>query len=195
MKGFEDNIESPYFEVTGDEIVVSDPCYDEDVWCRHTVKDVLPGNWNADFTRAPCGFSSNDHRNAEIRAWHTDKWEEASKGTWELESHQIGVDSGQAGFFDKAHYKDEKVVPEEWKKDFRICEDDPWYAMNCHKTINFPGMGFVPYGVVSSSGIGDGQYNLYSKKVDGKVIALKLVFLGKYDYDETEDDEDSDGED
>ena len=47
------------------------------------------------------------------------------------------------------------------------------------------GAGVLEYGVVSSSGYGDGSYTAYVARNDNnQVIAVRIVFLSKYDEEE-----------
>ncbi len=51
-------------------------------------------------------------------------------------------------------------------------------------------------GLVSSSGFGDGGYDCFIQKdEEGKIVAIKIVFIGENDFEEDEEDEDFDFED
>jgi hypothetical protein len=88
----------------------------------------------------------------------------------------VGVDSGQAGFFDPAHaWKDESAVPP--FADLGV-DLSKWYRMCCARTLG-PGLGagLVPHGVVSSSGWGDGGYEVFVRKdAAGGIETVRIVF-------------------
>lgn len=89
----------------------------------------------------------------------------------------VGVDSGQAGFFDEARY------PEGGS------DDHAFYDTICNGTLGDESFANVEFGVASSSGWGDGGYTCYAKKDDaGRTVAMVIVFL-------TEDGEEEDDQD
>lgn len=96
----------------------------------------------------------------------------------ESEIH-VGVDSGQAGFFDRVHY------PEGGS------DDRAFYEAACDLTLG-PGFGVVEHngarmGFVSSSGYGDGGYSFYTlTDAAGFVVFMAIVFIGQEDEDEEE---------
>jgi hypothetical protein len=105
----------------------------------------------------------------------------------------FGVDSGQAGVFDAASYRDDAyaagiTTPE---VDFVLpghdLEGDAWYEKMCKFTLANDGWGTYAAGAVSSSGYGDGMYPVYGAEVDGKVVALQLVFIDQSAEDDDDD--------
>lgn len=139
-----------------DKIYVTDPCYDTDVWCQNYIISMKPGTYTCySLTREDC-----IHK---IKIVHTD----ATKNiNFKNVSNIIGVDSGQAGFFNAPYYEKNQPV-EEWYK--RVCNTTDSDLM-CGTMDNA--------GFVSSSGYGDGLYALEgSKDDDDKYIALKLTFV------------------
>ena len=90
--------------ITADEIDITDPCYDKDVWCR-TRKPITPGEYNC-----YVGIGSNKNWGARVYmlillAADVDL---DSKGDVENVG-TIGVDAGMAGFFEnKPDYSDEE---------------------------------------------------------------------------------------
>ena len=151
----------------GTEAVVSDPCYDNSVWCMGTVTDVLPGTYK-------CYMSEKDtgdwgHRIAKLHAIHESEYRQGN----ELTGIVVGVDSGQAGIYDKAYF-DTTRHDEEWYH--RAC--DATYHRN-PKEGEHALTGDVLDGkcTVSSSGYGDGSYKcLVRKNEDGKVVSITLDF-------------------
>ena len=49
--------------------------------------------------------------------------------------------------------------------------------MCCDRTLNEIGAGVIPFGVVSSSGLGDGQYTCEVAKQDDVVVGIQVNFL------------------
>jgi hypothetical protein len=93
---------------------------------------------------------------------------------WEELDIDVVVDSGQAGIFDLEHYFDDSVIEEEPKFD---CDHNKWYRACCEQTLTKMSAGIISFGVVSSSGYGDGSYIVnIIKNNDGKIIAIKIDF-------------------
>jgi len=102
-----------------DKVRVSDPCYDIDTGCAGTIDNVKPGEYECFEFRG--NFPSNwdgkvhdDHRVAAIEIRHKDCTEPAYKTHLDID---VGVDSGQAGFYDQAYFeqvKQDEVLEDEW---------------------------------------------------------------------------------
>jgi hypothetical protein len=169
----------------GTEIYVTDPCYSVPTWCQLKVGDVLPGEWIATVIYDELGGSN---RNAEIHLVHKDH--QAAGNLMYDWIGDFGVDSGQAGVFNAASYRDdaaaERIVTPQ--VDFSIgrhMEGDAWYEAMCKFTLAENGWGAYDEGVVSSSGYGDGMYAAYGAyDEDGKLVALNLVFIPQDPEDE-----------
>lgn len=128
---------------------ITDPCYDEDVWCRInnfpipageyecyvlTADDVETHGWGNRIARI--GISSEDE---------VDHFERIG---------MIGVDSGMAGFFtcdNRLRFED------------AIGDDDRVYAYDD--------------AFFSESGYGDGCYDVYAGYKDGKLVELYIKFI------------------
>lgn len=180
------------FEVVSGKLFVSDPCYDLDTWCAYHIPNAKKGVWRMESER------DDRHglgmRNVEIVAHHVDHTPMSHE--YRLGFDQIGVDSGQAGIFDAQFFKDDELVDGiPHLGEFGICSEAPWYSLCCDRTLyegennenphHVCGAGVVPYGCVSSSGFGDGRYECFVIEKDGKIVAVKIVFLTD---DEDEDD-------
>lgn len=129
---------------------ITDPCYDKDVWCRMTV-DCDAGLYKGYIELSDEGEWGT--RVASISIFKGDK-------IWDIEEMEfigvIGVDAGMAGFFDD-------------KKDFN---DDEWDEL-CRRTRK--GNAWCLYdGIFSSSGYGDGEYNVYANE---ERSAFTIVFI------------------
>lgn len=172
----------------GPEVYVTDPCYSVPTWCQIKLTNVLPGEWIVSMIYDEKGGSN---RNAELYLVHKDYQGKNLLYDWDWLG-DFGVDSGQAGVFDAASYRDDAyaagiTTPE---VDFFLpgdpLEGDAWYTKMCKFTQTNDGWGTYAAGAVSSSGYGDGMYPLYGAEVDGKVVALQLTFIDQ----SADDDED-----
>lgn len=171
------------FLVESGVLVISDPCYEPKVWCRGELSNVCNGPWYASVAKTDEG--SWGPRVAALIAYHIACEIPIDDPRWKLTKINVGVDSGQAGIFDKTHYQDDAVAEGQPKRK-GIAESDPWYAMCCEQSNSEAGAGVVPYGVVSSSGYGDGSYDCFIVEDAGEVIAVKIDF-GLLGNDEDEE--------
>jgi len=184
------------FVVTSGKFVVSDPCYKRGTWCMGVLDNVRNGKWEAEAVRSNEG--SWGERVAELIAYtgRAPKRDAA----WEKCEFEIGVDSGQAGIFDDAHYRvdeDTKGYKHTYRESHReadgtvvkadeptvIRPEEPWYSMCCDLT-GTSGAGVVPGGVVATSGFGDGGYDAFVVKDKGKIVAVRIVFITEGETDE-----------
>lgn len=94
----EDQLDLGTFEVVSGRLIVTDPCYSEDLWCCHALETVRNGTWNAHV--AYDGDSSYPHVICLIVEHES---AESLPAIMEDASFSVGVDSGQAGFFDAGH--------------------------------------------------------------------------------------------
>ena len=139
---------------------ITDPGYEKDVWCRKTT-DCQPG----DYTGYAYIVDEEDwgKRVARLSIFKDDK--KIDLNNMELIG-AIGVDAGMAGFFrDKPDYPDDK-----WH-DFLVesgvfkTKDEYDYSRNTYA---------IDYGLFSSSGFGDGVYEVYANKSKS---AFTIVFI------------------
>lgn len=95
-----------------DKVMISDPCYDLDIWCQGVLENVKPGTWH---TKAEnLNVNCWGDRCSALIAWHEDVEEPKD---FEKTDIRVGVDSGQAGIYDYnhfAHIKDNKERDERW---------------------------------------------------------------------------------
>lgn len=158
------------FEITSGALIVSDPCYKLPVSSyQGELENVKKGTWNA-------SVKTKDGRCAELLARHSEAPKRLLR--WKMAPFVVGVDSGQAGIFDKTVYDNEKTVAEEPK--FTVSYPDyKWYRMCCDRTLYTDiKAGVVPGGTVSQSGYGDGGYEcLVNKNHKDEIIAVKIVFI------------------
>lgn len=151
--------------VLGSAVRVTDPCYDLDTWCSGQLI-VLPGEYDCEVCREDLGAWGE--RNVEISIRHKES-KPASK--WEDAPFVVGVDSGQAGFFDADYYAD-------CYSDDDFANESSWYRRVCNLVINEPNCGNVEEkGVVSESGYGDGSYICsFRRNCEGYIVEAKIDF-------------------
>jgi hypothetical protein len=180
------------FEVTSGEIVCSDPCYDLDTWCQGIVK-ARNGKWIAEVEISDEG--SWGERIAGLKIYHSDIADKflSEMGNIDLLNFSAGVDSGQFGFFDRITYRNNDSAKDLEKYDFgtNYVKDengDDWYRACCHLTLAEEQFGVLPNGAVSSSGFGDGAYDVFgAKDENGEYLYLHVVFIGEDEEDEDDD--------
>jgi hypothetical protein len=89
-------------------------------------------------------------------------------------SYRVGVDSGQFGIFDASIYENDSDYDVEGSFYRTVC--DITNQENCGTVFNS--------GFVSSSGYGDGGYDLICGFLDGKLAYASITFIEDYDDDE-----------
>lgn len=83
------------------------------------------------------------------------------------------MDSAQAGIFDFGHFQDESVIEDQELTDF----GSRWFTFCCYQTLDSEHhAGLIPYGVVASSGFGDGKYYTETGKADNPVCGVLIDF-------------------
>jgi len=91
------------FNLTSDQLRVTDPCYTKGTWCAGVLENVLPGKWIAEKVVASDADTGGwGDRIAELCIWHGDYIGKVD--AHEKTNIDVGVDSGQAGFFDESQY-------------------------------------------------------------------------------------------
>jgi hypothetical protein len=159
------------FKVTG-EIVIGDPCYSVGM---NPVVSAKKGNWVAHVETSNEGAWGD--RISKILVHH-EGFSMYGKNV-RTETANIGVDSGQAGVFDLASYGE---------------DGEDIYEDCCRKTLSKKCFGFISGGFVSSSGFGDGCYDVEIHKEKGVAVAVEITFIGDEQDEETPDMEPSDEE-
>lgn len=156
----------------GTSVILSDPCYEPDIWCSAQVNNMLPGIYDcyADFT--------------EIEHWGTrvarlviiidNPPHEAPQKIKEVNAC-LAVDAGVFGIYDEKYFRKKKSE-----------NPDAWYQQNVISWIAKE-EGFIcedAKGFITSSGLGDGCYNAYCYLDDhGKVYKIEVVFIEPEDDD------------
>ena len=150
------------FEVTSGKMFVSDPCYKRGTWCAGVLDSVRIGMWKAIIL-------CSDENDWGIRVKNLRVQHESVRCLRDLRkfraTFKVGVDSGQAGFFD-----DDCFHP----------DDSDWYDICCRTTDprRAAMAGVIDGGAVSLSGYGDGSYNCYYyTDENGEIVAAVVWFF------------------
>ena len=155
-----------------DRVVVSDPCYNRDTWCMDDNVPIKPGNYDVFLTLSD--EKEWGTRVASLLVANSDfiGVERKRFPKWEVYSSSIGVDSGQCGIFDNSVYPQKNLTDEE------IDSEDSFYSECCDITLKKLQGGILrsKKGVVTSSGYGDGSYELSVIKQKGENVALMLDY-------------------
>ena len=135
-------------------VSVTDPCYNDDIWCRMNNVKIIPGKYNC------ISYIDNLSKRTFIcqicLQGHNSPQQYSKKEC----IGSIGVDAGIAGFYqDKPNYSEE-----EW---YDFCE--------AIKTNNFDYL-INEHGFCTSSGYGDGSYDVYAYRCKEGIYCLEIVF-------------------
>ena len=153
------------FEVKSGKLHISDPCYEydeNDKICVLTLKDVLNGKYIAKIS------IESKYNDVESLTIYHEKYSEVEPN---FLMGTIGVDSGQAGIFDLKYY--------EKNQGGEFGDLNSFYGLACSLTLSKEQGGIMNYaGVVSSSGCGDGEYEVYVGANDiGEIVSVKIIFI------------------
>ena len=172
------------FQLTDSVLRVTDPCYTKDTWCAGVLPNCKLGLWEAHIETSDEG--SWGIRVSELYIEHNSFKFLSNAFDWLEKDIDVGVDSGQAGFFQDSKYP-------ESMEEFEFDNDETFYAKCGNATLNTTEHAGIidDFGVVSSSGYGDGSYVCYTKELDGVVVVAKIVFIS----DEIEEMSDDDWKD
>lgn len=188
-----------------DEVFVSDPCYEKGTWCQLKLSNVLPGSYVPQVEIHP-SFG----RNAVLRITHEKYTRGKASNLFFKHIGEAGVDSGQLGIFDAVSYRNDQhpVLPaaphaslpieQVWTVGKYLQSNskpgESWYDNICSHTCNTEdGWGTYDRGVVSSSGWGDGVYEVYAAFNDqDQIVSIEVEFMAEEnpEGDEWPEDED-----
>ncbi|EFC36284.1 predicted protein [Naegleria gruberi] len=108
------------------------------------------------------------------------------EGGWFQMRLGVSSDCAVVGLFDQKYFNDENVLPASkvrqkslLEANFKLCYEPPYqeYLTKKMEEEGFPDKMEMPYGIITSSGYGDGYYpTLFKKSEKGDVIAVKIFF-------------------
>lgn len=108
----------------GNRVVVSDPCYSLGTWCQGILENMLPGEYECIYN-----FDENERCVSEIYIVHSSLPKDDLTNTLincTIAPFEVGVDSGQAGFYDYDYYVSHHTPK----------LDEDWYDKVCNLTCN-----------------------------------------------------------
>ena len=99
---------------------------------------------------------------------------------WKRANIDVGVDSGQVGFFDERLYPLNPVAIGSTLESF--------YEPICELTGSDEQFGVLAFGVVSSSGYGDGSYDCFTvRNAEGLLVEAVIIFISGDEDEENND--------
>ncbi|MEC5125153.1 hypothetical protein VSU19_00200 [Verrucomicrobiales bacterium BCK34] len=146
------------FEITGKDIVITDPGYDLATASRPglgvTYNDWTPGTWNLEVAFTKHADPALSEPKEMVAYLDTISAADFSSLTWTVHPDDIGGDYAMIGIYDLAHFGDNSVIPKDITWTFDGAPADPsslWYSMNC-ELVGRKGFGayVVPFGGVLS---------------------------------------------
>ena len=140
-----------------DKVTISDPCYDDDTWCIAEFDKVKPGTYKCQALLVDEGDWGI--RVAELTVAHEDNRKPINKL-----AARVGVDSGQMGIYDNDYFSSTR-------------NNEEWYKNVCQITIDEDAGCLGDKAVVSSSGYGDGMYDVLVAKEKGIITGIKVKFI------------------
>lgn len=150
----------------GSSVILSDPCYDLDVWCSCKVQNMIPGIYDCYADFAIMGIWGT--RVVRLILVHTNVPNEGPAKIKEI-SACLAVDAGVFGVYDEQYFRKVKDA-----------NPDAWYNQNVLSWINDE-EGFIcedAKGFITTSGYGDGCYDAYCYHDDKeKVFKIEVVFI------------------
>jgi len=159
-------------DVTGDKIIACDPCRREaeGVWYNTVIENMLPGKYVAEITKLD---NEETHglgdRVAELTIRHQDYGSRETTEKITDDAKCVGVDSGQVMFANLDAFNQILEDPQ---------EGEAFYWRACEATEGVDKAGIRDNVVVSRSGYGDGDYDVYvGYNDDGKVVAASVEFI------------------
>lgn len=161
------------FEIKSGKMIITDPCYEKGTWCTKIVP-ARNGVWEYDAWSGECGGNGRVHK---LTAQHIDP--PSTKELRSLKLNELGVDSGQLGFFDHDQYPSTKA--EQGSYD----DTSSFYGKCCLLTSGENIHGSLGFGCVSSSGYGDGMYDGFAMlDDDGNIISIEITFIEEEEEDD-----------
>lgn len=147
----------------GNEVYLTDPCYDTTTWCQQLLKNVKSGKWVVDYDE------DGTQQEIILSIAHEDygmtifsEYDEV------VDSVVLGVDSGTIGIFDKRYYENyhyEDKINDKWYEE-NICDFSNTLRRGANITDN--------KGVWVNTSYGDGEFiaEIYMK--NGEVCGIEI---------------------
>jgi len=178
-------------------VIVSDPCYSDKGWYNTQINDMLQGNYNVIVDKGDFDNGWGE-RVLSLTILHESIEDDVNYLDWE-DFTDVCVDSGQCGIFSIDTYRNDTLVesiktpPTDFVLPYNDTEGDKWYESMCKFTLSKDQWGLYDNGVVSGTGIGDGQYPVEIVKENEKVVGIRITYQD-HSLDFLDDDSDVCGE-
>lgn len=165
------------FKVESGRLHISDPCYKKGGRFSVTLP-ATKGDWKSTVTLAKNGRVTALISEVQILPKMCIDGRTLRQG-W-MKVGEVGVDSGSMSICDIDFYGKGKEVegltqPDWMLKDKRRLKREKFYGACCSISSGGNG-GVLPHGAVTTSGYGDGIYQVFYKMAWGKAIAVRVEF-------------------
>lgn len=156
------------FDVTTGFLIITDPCeLGQDDNVNQTIV-VSKGKWRGTVTKG-----IDQKRIASLLVTKEDLI--VSDELSIVPNGYVKVRTGQLGIFDLSAYRDDSLLPP-LTKIFNE-SGEIFYNHCCISTLSRKRSGLFPFGIVSSTGYGDGIYEVQLLKDDGETVGIKVIFI------------------
>lgn len=160
-------------------VMISDPCYDSDTDLS-LILEIESGNYNCFIETKDCGWWGNRVSRMAILKDNFSIDFLNRNGVFE---NSVGVDSGTMSISDCSYY--DKYHLNRDNDDEVTKRNDDWYEKNvCEWVIQDRYHIADCFSFISTSGYGDGCYEVYSYTHNGTIVGIEVIFI-----DDNEDDE------
>ena len=160
------------FEVVSEKLRIADPCYELSTESNNYIDNIKNGQYNCFVELLSEELTGWNIRVGSILIVHSSYPSFNFKNIKIEVPFCVGVDSGQAGFFDFNSFV-------ELDKDKEL--KDKWYETICNDISN-KDVSIFSNGFCSSSGFGDGAYSVFKALNSSRqCIAASIVFISEDD--------------
>jgi hypothetical protein len=165
------------FEVTGEKMLVTDPCYELGSDGQLQLENIKNGTWKAvvfKYSKPPEPFYKN--RVISLLAYHKD---ESYYGDWKQEKETVFVDSGMMSIGSEDFSVSFPMYKRELTKEEAEFQKFSNYDEVCDLVLESKYSGAICKNgaVVSHSGHGDGSYPVYVLRKNNKICAVAVQFM------------------
>ena len=172
----------PWTVDTSGKLIVSDPSYvrsDSNSRLSANLHPVVQGEWHAYITRGiKTGYEFWGERNYNIVVYK--EGVDVNDSDW-TKHQSVSVDSGQICIMNYDKYPQGNRGTEEFDEFYDNCCLDSGYFASKILEFDETNQCSETVGIIVSSGIGDGKYDLYIHTDKNDMIdAIKIEFIGEY---------------
>lgn len=148
-------------------ILVADPTYPDGFHGTYTIENVAEGFYIGEAFVSDEGAIGT--RVVELCLVMTEYYN--CDHEWQFLSGDVCVTSGILGVFDRSRYRELEESDDAKRNSI--------YDASCEATSGEGQAGSInDFGFVSNAGYGNGRYNVYGSMNAGKIIGVKVIFIG-----------------